>query len=172
MNRPLLNGRLERALPPVWDSTREWWDESKRFFTEHGLDADDSYAMAMTTSELLENAVKYGDWNRAPTERIGLVLEVDGRAATVEVESPAADDAGALRRLDDQVQWMRGFQSPFEAYVERLKQLSSQPYREGESGLGLLRIAYEARCLVDFYVTPARRLALSAVYQPAGLYAP
>lgn len=172
MSQALIEGRQEWTLPPVWDRTKALWDESKRFFATHGLDPDDAYALAMTTSELLENAVKYGDWGRAPDEQVSLVLEVAGRAATIEVESPVADDPRALRRLDDQIQWMRGFQSPFEAYVEKLKQLSSQPYREGESGLGLLRIAYEARCLVDFYVTPAQRLAMSAVYQPAGLYAP
>ncbi len=172
MSRKLLNGRLDRTLPPDWDAARTLWDESKRFFADHGLDADECYALAMTASELLENAIKYGDWRRAPDERVALSIEVAGRAVTIEVQSPVADDPGALRKLDDQIQWMRGFQSPFEAYVERLKLLSSQPYREGESGLGLLRIAYEARCLVDFYVTPGRRLAMSAVYQPAGLYAP
>src|SRR5574340_1090877 len=128
MGRQLRNGRLEKTLPPDWDAAKKLWDESKRFFADAGLDADESYALAMTTAELLENAIKYGDWKRAPTEQVMLALEVAGRAVTVEVQSPVADDADALRKLDDQIQWMRGFQSPFEAYVERLKQLSSQPY--------------------------------------------
>lgn len=170
MTRQLLTGRLERTLPPDWDLAKRVFDDSKRFFLEHGLDADEAYAMAMTSSELLENAVKYGDWSRDAAEQITYLAEIEGRAVTVEVQSPVADDPGALRKLDDQIQWIRGFQSPFEAYVERLKLLSSQPYREGQSGLGLIRIAYEARGLVDFYVTPDRRLAMSAVYQPSGLF--
>jgi len=36
--------------------------------------------------------------------------------------------------------------------VERMRAVSSQPYAAGKSGLGLARIAYEGRCLLDFYV--------------------
>ena len=171
MSSTLRTGRLERSLPPDWDTAKRLWDESRHFFSEHGLDTDESYGLAMTASELLENAIKYGDWKRAPDERIALRAEVHGRIASVEVEGPVADDPDALRRLDEQIQWVRGFQSPFDAYVVRLKQLSSQTWREGESGLGLIRIAYEARCILDFYVTPGGRLSMSAVYQPQGLYA-
>lgn len=97
-------------------------------------------------------------------------MEIDPRSATVEVQSPVADDPALLRALDDRIQWIRGFQSPFEAYVERLKQVAATSYSEGVSGLGLIRIAYEARCLLDFYVTPSRRVAMSAVYRPDGFY--
>jgi hypothetical protein len=58
-----------------------------------------------------------------------------------------------------------GFQSPFEAYVARMKVVSSRPWVEGKSGLGLARIAYEGRCLLDFYVTDTQRLAMYAVYR-------
>lgn len=172
MASQLTPGRFERALPPDWDTAKALWDDTKGFFAAHGLDADESYSLAMTASELLENAIKYGDWKRAPAESILLVAEVGGRVASVEVQGPVADDPQALKRLDEQIQWMRGFQSPFEAYVARLKQLSGQSWREGESGLGLIRIVYEARCLLDFYVTPEGRLSMSAVYQPSGPYAP
>ncbi|MEW5739776.1 MAG: ATP-binding protein [Myxococcota bacterium] len=168
----LIAGRFERSLPPDWDTAKRLWAESKAFFSAHGLSADEAYSLAMTTSELLENAIKYGDWKRAPDEMITVVAEVGGRVASVEVQGPVADDPGALKRLDEQIQWMRGFQSPFEAYVSRLKHLSGHDWRDGESGLGLIRIVYEARCLLDFYVTPEGRLSMSAVYQPQGLYAP
>lgn len=147
------------------------WDECSAFFTAHGLSDEEAYALTMSAQELLENAVKYGAWNRASGADILLTLEVDRRTATIEVQSPVGEeDDQSLRKLDDTIQWIRGFQSPFEAYVERLKQVSAQPYVEGESGLGLTRIAYEGRCLLDFYVTPDQRLAMSAVYQPGGLY--
>lgn len=172
MASQLTDGRLQRTLPPDWNTAKGLWDELKNFFAAHGLDADESYSLAMTASELLENAIKYGDWKRAPDEPIELLAEVGGRVASVEVQGPVADDPHALKKLDEQIQWMRGFQSPFEAYVARLKQLSGQGFRDGESGLGLIRIVYEARCLLDFYVTPAGRLAMSAVYQPSGPYTP
>lgn len=165
MTRRLLDKRLERRLVPNWETAKGEWAPLKAFFAECGLDQNESYAMAMTASELLENAIKYGSWAREG-EEITLAVEVSQRAVVVEVENPVTDDRTSLRQLDERIQWMRGFQSPFQAYVERLKLVSSQSYQEGESGLGLCRIAYEARCLLDFYVTGAGRLAMSAVYQP------
>ena len=164
MTRRLLNRRLEKRLSPDWETAKNEWGPLKAFFVECGLDANEAYAMAMTASELMENAIKYGTWTKAD-DVITLAIEVSPRAVVVEVENPAIDDPATVRRLDDRIQWMRGFQSPFQAYVERLKQVSSQNYEEGESGLGLCRIAYEARCLLDFYVTGTGRLAMSAVYQ-------
>ena len=163
--RKLVNKRVEKQLPPDWEVAKREWDLIKAFFLDCGLDKNEAYAMAMTASELLENAIKYGTWNKQG-DHISLAVEVGPRAVMVEVESPVVDDTASVRRLDDRIQWMRSFQSPFQAYVERLKQVSSQSYQEGESGLGLCRIAYEARCLLDFYVTAEGRLAMSAVYQP------
>ncbi|MDP1824276.1 MAG: hypothetical protein Q8L48_13565 [Archangium sp.] len=164
MTRRLLHKRLEKRLSPDWETAKREWAPLKAFFIECGLDGNEAYAMAMTASELMENAIKYGTWTR-DDDVLSLAIEVSPRAVVVEVENPVIDDPASVRRLDDRIQWMRGFQSPFQAYVERLKQVSSQSYQEGESGLGLCRIAYEARCLLDFYVTGTGRLAMSAVYQ-------
>jgi len=69
-----------------------------------------------------------------------------------------------LRRLDETIQWIRGYQSPFEAYVEKLKEVSTGE-NQGESGLGLVRIAYEGQSILDFYVDEQNMLAMSAVYR-------
>lgn len=164
MTRRLLQRRLEKRLAPDWESVKREWASLKAFFSESGLDAEEAHALAMAASELMENAIKYGRWT-SPGEVLTLSLEVAPRAVVIEVENPTSDDLSSVRQLDDRIQWMRGFQSPFQAYVERLKQVSSQSYQEGESGLGLCRVAYEARCLLDFYVTGGGRLAMSAVYQ-------
>lgn len=163
-------GTLTREIPCDWGAAAALWNDCSAFLTSRGLDRDEVYALTMAASELLENAVKYGDWARAPNEHIGLSIEVAPRSVTVEVQCPTADDLQPLRRLDEQIQWIRGFQSPFEAYVERLKLVSARGADLGESGLGLIRIAYEGRCVVDFYVSSAGRLAMSAVYRPHGMY--
>ncbi len=164
MTRKVVHKRLDRRLAPEWEATKAEWNSLRTFFNECGLDANEVYAMAMTCSELMENAIKYGTWSK-PSDELTLSVEVSSREVVIEVENPVVDDPAAVRQLDDRIQWMRGFQSPFQAYVERLKVVSSQSYQEGESGLGLCRIAYEARCLLDFYVTSGGRLAMSAVYQ-------
>lgn len=85
MTRRLLDKRLERRLAPNWETAKGEWAPLKAFFAECGLDQNESYAMAMTASELLENAIKYGSWAREG-EEITLAVEVSQRAVVVEVE--------------------------------------------------------------------------------------
>jgi hypothetical protein len=131
------------------------------FFTEHALSDDEAYALTMSVTELLENAVKYGAWTQHPGEGILLTLEVEDRAVSVEVHSPVTEDPDLLRQLDETIEWIRRSGDPFNAYVTRLRRntLAGAP---PESGLGLARIAYEARCKLDFFVTSENHLALEA----------
>ena len=156
-------GRFELKLVPDWDTVKSIWDDCHRFLSEHGLDADQAYALSMTAQELLENAVKYGGFTN-PSQRVELTIALNQRDVTIEVKAPAHRDPVKLRKLDESIQWIRGYQSPFEAYVEKLKQVSAQPYAPGESGLGLARIAYEGQCVLDFYVDETDVLAMSAVH--------
>lgn len=156
-------GRFELKLVPDWDTVKSSWDDCHRFLSEHGMDADQAYALSMTAQELLENAVKYGGFTNA-AQRVELIITLDRRSVTIEVKAPAHKDPVKLRKLDESIQWIRGYQSPFEAYVEKLKQISAQPFSPGESGLGLARIAYEGQCVLDFYVDETDILAISAVH--------
>ena len=152
------------TLPPEWESVREAWDPCRAHLVGRGVPDDEAYALGMVAQELLENAVKYG----AYAERGGAVeleVRVSPEYVTVEVKNPVGEDDAHLREFDRTIQWIRGFQDPFEAYVERMKIVSAQPYHHGKSGLGLARIAYEGRCIVDFYVDAASRLAASAVHR-------
>ncbi|MFN7132145.1 MAG: hypothetical protein ACK4N5_08685 [Myxococcales bacterium] len=155
--------RLELEIPPDWDAIKACWDRCMAHLRAAGLDEDTAYALSMASQELLENAVKYGSFDEG-----GITLTIEVAAeVTIEVRTPTGAAEARLRHLDETIQWIRGFQDPFEAYVERLKAVSAEPYREGHSGLGLVRVAYEARCLLDFYVDERDTLAISAVYQPS-----
>lgn len=157
---------LSVELPPDWSAVKTVWEPCRELLRQAGLGSDEAYALAMVAQELLENAVKYG----APDagESIRLSLRVDPEDVTVEVRSRAGLDDAFLKTLDRTVQWIRSFQDPFEAYVERLKQVALRPYDPGQSGLGLARIAYEGRCALDFYVDAGSTLAVSAVYRREG----
>ncbi len=152
-------------MVPEWDTVKASWDACRAMLAQAGLAEDESYQLAMVAQELLENAVKYGAFEDG--ERIELEIRVAPEDVTVEVKSRVGVDDAHLRRFDRMIQWIRGFQDPFEAYVERMKIVSAQPYAQGESGLGLTRIAYEGRCLIDFYVDGENTLAVSAVYRRA-----
>ena len=165
MNRSARASVLDLGIEPEWDAVKAAWDPCRAMLARAGVGEDESYQLAMVAQELLENAVKYGSFRGG--ERVALELRVLPEEVTVEVKSRVGVDDAHLRRFDQTIQWVRGFQDPFEAYVERMKIVSAQPYAQGESGLGLTRIAYEGRCLIDFYVDGENTLAVSAVYRRA-----
>jgi len=68
-----------------------------------------------------------------------------------------------LSKLDKTIQWIRGYQDPFEAYIERIKEVSKKPLNDMESGIGLVRIAYEGNALIDFFVAENNMLNVSVV---------
>lgn len=161
MTSPLISD-----FPPDWDRIQGAWDACMDHLTKEGIDHDASYALCTVVLELLENAVKYGSF-RSEEDRIQLAVHVRPRElTTIEVRAPLPDDTSHLRRLDRMLQWIRGFQDPFEAYVERLKEVAATPFGDSETGLGLVRIAYEGQCILDFFVDEQNVLAMSAVYQP------
>ena len=153
---------LHMKLKPEWDAIPAAWDPCAQLLSGHGLSRDDTYDLCMVVRELLENAVKYGRF-ASGSPPIDLDVEVTAREVTVEVKNPVGVDSAHLHEFDRANQWIRGFQDPFEAYVERLKLASSQAWGSGRSGLGLTRVAYEGHCALDFYVDATNTLAVSAV---------
>jgi hypothetical protein len=155
---------LHMSISPEWEAIQTAWDPCDRHLEAQGLTRDEAYGLCMVVQELLENAVKYGRF-REGRPPIDLVVDVNPQEATVEVKSPVGVDPQHLHEFDRTVQWIRGFQDPFEAYVERLKLASAQTWGAGKGGLGLARVAYEGRCIVDFYVDASNTLAVSAVWR-------
>ena len=81
----------------------------------------------------------------------------------MEVTNPFDESCRAdLETLDRLVQWIRGHQDPFEAYLEKLEEVSRKPLQDETSGLGLARIAYEGGALLDFFVDERNFLNVSA----------
>lgn len=158
---------LELRLAPDWDAILSAWEPCFATLSRVGVSDDERASLCMVARELLENAVKYGGFGEG--EAVELTLRASRDEVTIEVRNPLHGVAPEqLRRFDHAIQWIRGYQDPFEAYVEKMKELSTEPYHEGKSGLGLTRIAYEGRSILDFYVEPSDKLAVSAVYLRAG----
>jgi hypothetical protein len=155
---------LKIQIAPDWDEIDRVRERSAAFLGEQGLTAEAIEALSMVVCELTENAVKYGTFDDS-AQAVGVTLSLGPKAVTVEVKSPVAhanDDV--VGKLDYTIQWIRGYQDPFEAYLERLKEVSTQHMTSLESGLGLVRIAYEGHSILDFYVDDQNTLAVSAVY--------
>lgn len=119
-------------LVPVWSHIKSLRHFVRDFCLGVGLPAATADQVAMTTSELLENATKY-----AATPRLRYELRVcDGHVEVSVANRASARQRSTLRCFLDEV--TRG--EPLEAYLRCLE-------RQGDSGVsqsGLARIRYEA----------------------------
>ena len=154
---------LQMALRPVWEEIDALGVKCVDFLRREGLDPDVQNALAMVVRELAENATKYGHFN-GEKENVRVSVAVQRSFVTVTVSNPVTDgEAESLAVLDHTIQWIRGFHDPFQAYVERLRDVSAQSLLSSESRLGLVRIAYEGQSTLDFYVDE-RTLVVSATF--------
>lgn len=152
----------EFRLEPEWEQIDSIQDEVMNYILNENRERSDADAIGMIASELLENAIKYGSFRQS--RDILLTIELENSSITVEVTNPIeSDNEEHLKRLDERIQWIRGFQNPFEAYIRAITTISTQYHNRGESGLGLVRIAYEGHAILDFYIDGSH-LFVSAVY--------
>ncbi|OGQ91421.1 MAG: hypothetical protein A2289_21820 [Deltaproteobacteria bacterium RIFOXYA12_FULL_58_15] len=151
------------TVPPIWEEIEGVREAVRAHLQRQGIGDGSVDALSMVATELMENANKYGAFGVG--DKITMTLEQGSAAITVGVRHAigAADDSN-LVRLDRTVQWIRGFQDPFEAYVARLEEVSAQSLYSEESGLGLVRIAYEGRAILDFCLEADGTVTVSAVY--------
>ena len=157
---------LKLNIPPRWEENESVRVRTAGFLRSHGVDADTSNAISMVASELTENANKYGSYSAPSAPQIEVEIALDPTSIVVEVRNPVgAANAANLERLDEMIQHIRGYQDPFEVYVERLREVSGQRLDSAESGLGLVRVAFEGQSILDFYVNDNDILAVSAIYQ-------
>ena len=156
-----LNGKIKQD----WDEIEDSRIKTLEFLKENKCNRDTIDAVIMVIGELLENAIKYGSFSKK-NDSITFSVDVSSRDITVEVQNPVNIEANYhLDRFDKMIQWIRGYQNPFEAYSERLKIVSGRPFEDKESGLGLARIAYEGQSILDFYVNEGNIISVSAIYK-------
>jgi hypothetical protein len=154
---------IDMTLGPHWEQIEEVRRRTRTFLRHHGLSKELIDAVTMVSSELVENGMKYGCFEDSES---GLTfnLNIVEKNVIVEVTHPTSSNAAQhLRRLDRTIQWIRGFQDPFQAYLEKLKEVARRPITDAESGLGLVRIAYEGKSIIDFFVAEDNALNVSAV---------
>src|SRR5207249_2225480 len=107
---------LQLALRPIWEEIDALGIRCMDFLKQEGLDPDSQNALSMVACELAENATKYGHFD-GDKEVVRVSLAVQSAHVTVTVSNPVTPkEADELAILDHTVQWIRGFQDPFQAY--------------------------------------------------------
>jgi hypothetical protein len=154
---------IKLMLDANWEDIENLRTESGRFLSSHNLSNEIVDAVTMIISELAENSIKYGSF-ADPDRKVEINMSLSSDAITVEVINPFDETAHPhLKRLDKTIQWIRGYQNPFEAYIERMKEVSKKPLADEESGLGLVRIAYEGGAILDFFVNENGMVNISTI---------
>lgn len=154
---------LKITLNADWDEIELVRERGSKFLKYHGFSDDDIHSLVMVISELIENSIKYGKFKKSQN-KVCVTLNISKNLITIEVNNPVDEKtAYDLKRLDRTIQWIRGYQDSFEAYIERMKEISKKPLQDEESGLGLVRIAYEGKAILDFFVREDNILNVSAV---------
>lgn len=141
-------GRLDFAIDvPVtseWPNVEHLRASVDRMIRLIAGDPSAGQTVSLVAAELAENAIKYGTWAEgAGTLRVR--VWGDYPRAHVMVESPLAPGGDVPPALSDTLAFIDGYPTPLEAYQAKIAERAEHP-DGGGSGLGLLRISYEAGC--------------------------
>ena len=136
--------------------------KSCNFLKSHGLPDSTVQEHTMILNELVKICMKYT--NSKPSEIMMTVqIHISENKITVEVSNPIDQiDNNLLDELDKTIQFIRGYQDPFEALI-KMKEVSKNSHLNGSSGIGLARLAYEGKTMLDFFVSEDNMMNMSAV---------
>lgn len=153
---------LELPIGPEWKSIDRLHSTIARGAGAVPLDEQLCQTLAMVASELVENAVKYGDWSRAKMAALAVSPRATpaGDVIDIEVTNPIRSEA-EHEAVQATLAWISGFASPREAYIARIRELAEEVEPE-QNRLGLVRVAYEGGCQLEATLLPGRMLCVRA----------
>jgi hypothetical protein len=148
--------QLDLSIPPDWsriDPTRE--AVGLLVMAMFG-DDDLRDALAMVSEELLENAIKYCK----PDSVVSLSIRHQAESVIIAVTNAVEEGSRHLGTLRKRIEWMRSFGTATEAYSAALARVGMD-----DAGLGIVRIAYEGRCGIDYDLSEPGKLTVRAECQ-------
>jgi hypothetical protein len=135
---------IKVLINPTWNVISEIRKKTADLLKDYDQSLLD--ATMMVASELMENAVKYGQ--AVPSESmIEFQLSVNGRI-TIKVTNGLTSEKDLLT-VKIHIDKIKTSGDPGLLYTERLKELLENP-KQGISQLGLYRIAYEGEFKLDY----------------------
>ncbi len=130
---------LTRALPREWHSVREIRSEVDQALADVAPDL--RQGAVITASELVENAVKYGESVPGAVD-VGFSMEASDQFIRVEVTN-GATNGEAVRELQECIKTLSATADLEQLYFRRLQEIVDA-LDETTGKLGLFRIAFEA----------------------------
>lgn len=146
-------GYIELKFGPRWKYISVSRSFIQNFIAVSVADQAKASSIAMATSELLENAVKYASGDET---NVKVNVYPENERISVRVQNEAHPDA--IKEL--QVIFNKISEGdPLEAYVSAMKEAAVRT--DGKSQLGLARIRYETGAKVDLSVTDNKIVTIS-----------
>jgi hypothetical protein len=158
-----MSNSIRFHLVPNDSEVEKMTRKSIDFLKHNGLSDHAVETQVMILSELIGNG-KLFDLPNIPDLKMTVLLSVWNDAIIVEIKRPIRNPAdGKLRELDKTIQWIRGYQDPFEPYAILLEQASTKTKTNEVDAFALARIAYEGGAVLDFFLSEDNILNFSAV---------
>ncbi len=161
---------LELPISPAWENVDLLRMSVLNCLAAVFGDRELGESVAIVTSELLENAIKYGDWSRNEEARIVLHVEGNDHEVRVEVTSPIDASSPHLENVRRTIAWIERFPTPREAYIARMQAIADMQEPVGISRMGLVRIAYEGPCAIEATLGGPQTLHVRASIPAADSY--
>lgn len=159
----IMKNTLEFKLKPICRDIYKAEEKSICFLRSHGVSADTVQVQINILIGLIKNGIKYAHFTPSANE-ITVRLQVDKSNYTIEVANPVdATRRSRLKELDKIIQFIRGYQDPYEAYSIKRAEAAAHPGDAEANDLSLLKLAYEGGAILDFFVSEDNFLNLSAV---------
>ena len=134
-----------------------------RFLKSKGFSDDSIKRPVMILRELIKNGKKYCSSAAADYE-IAVCIHSRENAFTIEVRNPV-DEAchDRLQELEKSIQFINGYQDPFEPYAMSLGDNSTDDLNSQSYDSALAEIAYKGKAHLDFFITEDNILNMTAV---------
>ena len=160
--RPVKNS-IKLKVKPIGQGMEKIRQRTGSFMKSNGISDDAVHAQFRIIRELIKTGTKYGNYSPADTE-ITVNVHIDEDTITVEIKNPI-NEAGfvRLKELDETIQFIRGYQDPFEAFMITQKEVFIYSLLGHTNALDLSRISYEEKAILDFFVNEDKYLQLSAI---------
>lgn len=154
-----MTNELAFSVQSDWREIDQINTRTRAFLDNTSLSTGEVETYTMVISELMENAIKYG---RAHAD-IDLAVGITATHIHIRVDNQVDQDhIPNLKQFDYTLQWIRGIHDPYQAFLERIREISREPLSDGKSCLGLVRIAYEGHADIDF-ILDENKLSVSAI---------
>jgi len=132
---------LRLSLAPEWPKADAVAMVAKAAAAAAFAQRDVSDMVGIVACELMENAIKYGDWSG--TSKVTFSFRSDGGELVFEVACPCDTASPHYERLTAALRLIEKANAR-DSYLQRLAQIARDTNERG--GLGLLRLAHEAKC--------------------------